>query len=378
MFHQTNFTFNEELAIREEGATRHIILHHSEVTSPHTAADIHQWHQNKGWAGIGYHYFIAKDGDVYEGRPRDTVGAHTKGHNRDSVGICFEGDFNKEELCEAQERAAVKLITILSIAYPDADLHRHHDFNPDKSCPGKNFPFERLYQRVVKSLERMGLPTFISQNSIFRAPRTYTFFDLHKIIQNLREDPKRQYLIEAYEACYGPITQDMEVEDFSFYQDYLIHFDTQTALKGLTLRTDMFSTAFHQRFEKGTEPQSLDPQASPDDIDLLQRLIFSFPGFSYELKPSEYANQYELHYILTHSKGTKAGTFHDMLWFQQRKILNILFRDCLIQEAKLVLSEKQNDEDAVSLREEIFQNRRERVDLYHEQVQHLLQQLGKA
>lgn len=155
MLHQTNFTFNEELVPREVGTTRYIILHHSEVRSPHTATDIHLWHQNKGWAGIGYHYFIAKDGEIYEGRPRHTVGAHTCGHNYDSIGVCFEGDFNKEQLSEKQETAAVKLLSLLSIAYPDAQLCCHSDFNNAKQCPGENFPFERIGRRVTECVWNM-------------------------------------------------------------------------------------------------------------------------------------------------------------------------------------------------------------------------------
>ena len=166
MFHQPNFTFNEELVPREKGATRYIILHHSEVSSPHTAADIHHWHQNKGWAGIGYHYFIAKDGEVYAGRPRHMVGAHTYGHNHESIGVCFEGDFNKEQLNEKQETVAVKLLSLLSIAYPDAQLCLHSDFNSIKQCPGTFFPFERMKRRVGKCVWNMlGISTNSNKSS---------------------------------------------------------------------------------------------------------------------------------------------------------------------------------------------------------------------
>ena len=63
MLHQLNLEFDEELKPRP--TTRYIILHHSEVASSHTVEDIHQWHKNKGWAGIGYHYFLDKEGEVY-------------------------------------------------------------------------------------------------------------------------------------------------------------------------------------------------------------------------------------------------------------------------------------------------------------------------
>ena len=153
MLHKLNLEFNEELKPRT--TTQYIILHHSEVASSHTAEDIHQWHKNKGWVGIGYHYFVDKEGEVYEGRPRETVGAHTRGHNDESIGVCFEGDFNKESMSEKQENAAIKLLTILSLVYNDAELRTHNDFNPDKNCPGKNFPFNRLLLVVADRKKRI-------------------------------------------------------------------------------------------------------------------------------------------------------------------------------------------------------------------------------
>lgn len=148
MFHHTNLKFNEMLVSRQPGATKFIILHHSEVSTPHDIFDMHQWHLNKGWAGIGYHYVIDENGEVFEGRPRNSIGAHTYGHNCDSIGVCFIGDFNKQEISEKQETAGVKLLATLSIAYPDAKLCRHSDFNNAKTCPGKKFPFERIMQRI--------------------------------------------------------------------------------------------------------------------------------------------------------------------------------------------------------------------------------------
>ena len=96
MLHHTNLNFTEDLQERAAGSTKYIILTHSEVTTPHTVADVHNWHQKKKWAGIGYHYFIDKKGEIFTGRPRNTTGAHTYGYNQQSVALCFEGDFNKE------------------------------------------------------------------------------------------------------------------------------------------------------------------------------------------------------------------------------------------------------------------------------------------
>ena len=148
MLHQTNLQFKEEMPRRDNKATKYVVLHHSEVSSRHTIKDVHQWHLKKGWAGFGYHYFIDKEGEIYEGRPVASVGAHLYGHNQDSVGICFEGDFNKEQMSGKQAGAAVMLIALLSLSYDNAKVVRHADLAKEKYCPGTNFPFETLCQKV--------------------------------------------------------------------------------------------------------------------------------------------------------------------------------------------------------------------------------------
>lgn len=121
MINRLDLRFNEELKPR--AFTDYIIFHHSGVKSRHTAKDIHQWHKNKGWAGIGYHYFIDKEGRIYECRPRDTVGAHAKGYNENSIGVCFEGDFNKETMTDAQcSDEVIRFLFFLGLTYPESQF----------------------------------------------------------------------------------------------------------------------------------------------------------------------------------------------------------------------------------------------------------------
>lgn len=144
MIHRANLTFSKKLKPRAVDSIKFFILHHSEVTASHTVEEVHRWHLNKGWAGIGYHYFISKAGEIYEGRPLDTVGAHTYGYNSNSVGVCFEGDFNKEEMGEKQLNAGVMLLCWLKQAYPEATIVRHGRLVKGKTCPGRHFPFDKL------------------------------------------------------------------------------------------------------------------------------------------------------------------------------------------------------------------------------------------
>ena len=71
--------------------TDFIALHHAEAVKC-TPQDIHSWHVSNGWTGIGYHFFVRKDGTIYRGRPLDVVGAHVQGMNSCSIGICAEGE----------------------------------------------------------------------------------------------------------------------------------------------------------------------------------------------------------------------------------------------------------------------------------------------
>ena len=79
--------FRNSLSVRK--STRCIVLHHADAEK-FSVYQCHACHLNNGWAGIGYHYYITKDGTIWEGRPDNTVGAHASGGNSDSIGICFD------------------------------------------------------------------------------------------------------------------------------------------------------------------------------------------------------------------------------------------------------------------------------------------------
>ena len=143
------FSFKNVLVKRTK--TEGIVLHHAAATKC-TVEDIHAWHLANGWAGIGYHFFVRKDGTVYSGRPIDTVGAHTVGMNDKSVGICFEGNFEKEEMPEAQKKAGAELVTYVIGIYPGVEISKHKDHNAT-ACPGKNFPFNYIAKGVITKPE---------------------------------------------------------------------------------------------------------------------------------------------------------------------------------------------------------------------------------
>lgn len=103
-------------------------------------ATIRRWHvKDRGWKDIGYHYVIYIDGSVHEGRPVAQAGAHTSGHNADSIGITYVGGCDakmkaKDTLNEAQEAAMVSLIKALRDEHGKMSLHGHNEFAA-KACP---------------------------------------------------------------------------------------------------------------------------------------------------------------------------------------------------------------------------------------------------
>lgn len=117
-----------------------IVLHHSDGYG--TPEEIHQMHINKGWAGIGYHFYIRLDGTIYPGRPLEMRGAHTLNYNHCTVGVCCEGRYNEDGavMPKAQMDSLHDVLRYLKAIYPHADIKCHRDYNAT-ACPGKFFPF---------------------------------------------------------------------------------------------------------------------------------------------------------------------------------------------------------------------------------------------
>ena len=118
-----------------------IILHCSATREGQafTAKDIDRWHRRQGFQMIGYHYVILLDGTVEIGRPEEKPGAHTYGHNANSIGICYIGGLDQDgKPCDTrtpQQRQAMKqLIADLLRKFPNATVHGHREF-ANKDCP---------------------------------------------------------------------------------------------------------------------------------------------------------------------------------------------------------------------------------------------------
>ena len=107
-----------------------------------TVDEIRDWHVNgNGWSDIGYHYVIYLDGSVHIGRPLSKVGAHCKGYNRGSIGICYIGGVDADDVKRAEDTrtpeqkiALRALVDGLRGIYPHITVHGHNEFS-SKACP---------------------------------------------------------------------------------------------------------------------------------------------------------------------------------------------------------------------------------------------------
>ena len=116
-----------------------------------TVEDIRRWHLKRGFIDCGYHYVVEQDGTISTGRPLSSIGAHCRGHNSHSIGICYVGGLDKgghpaDTRNEAQKRVLRELLTQLHQDYPKAIILGHRDLSPDLNHDGKITPNEFIKQ----------------------------------------------------------------------------------------------------------------------------------------------------------------------------------------------------------------------------------------
>ena len=167
-----------------------------------TVEDITRWHKARGFATIGYHYVIYRDGSIHEGRPLEQIGAHCVGHNKHSIGVCYiggcasDGKTPKDTRTPEQKEALLSLLRRLKARFPNATIHGHRDFAA-KACPSFDARSEfrslavtillafslmllsscRSTKRVVKEKAEVAMQQTVSQSA--------TSFATDKFLQNI-------------------------------------------------------------------------------------------------------------------------------------------------------------------------------------------------
>lgn len=124
--------------------TTAVVLHHAAASSA-TVWDINDWHLDRGFNGIGYHYYVRKDGCVYHGRPEWALGAHAIGANDWSIGVCCEGDYMTEIMPDAQINSLKALLRDIMSRYGELLIKQHKEVS-STDCPGDRFPWAEVEQ----------------------------------------------------------------------------------------------------------------------------------------------------------------------------------------------------------------------------------------
>ena len=123
----------------------HISVHFSD--SPHKHHDnvesIRQWHLERGWSDIGYHYIITKNGDIETGRPIQRVPAAVKGHNRGNIAICLTGrDYFSPSQFRSLRRLVENLMFAWEITKENVKGHNEYSGHETRGCP--NFDVKQV------------------------------------------------------------------------------------------------------------------------------------------------------------------------------------------------------------------------------------------
>jgi len=140
------------------------IIIHCSATKENETYSIEQLkrdHLSRGFSDIGYHFYITREGMILSCRPLIKIGAHCKGFNSDSIGVCYEGGLDvygklKDTRTPLQKEALKGVVRDLKDIYPAInEVKGHRDYSPDlnedgkitsnewmKGCPGFNVETE--------------------------------------------------------------------------------------------------------------------------------------------------------------------------------------------------------------------------------------------
>jgi len=107
-----------------------------------SAEEIKSWHLERGFSDIGYHYIIHLDGSISYGRNIDKIGAHSRGQNKMSIGVCYIGGLDecldpKDTRTPQQKESLLILLKTLKKLHSKAVIYGHRDFS-EKACPSFN------------------------------------------------------------------------------------------------------------------------------------------------------------------------------------------------------------------------------------------------
>ncbi|MCO7223570.1 N-acetylmuramoyl-L-alanine amidase [Pleionea sp. CnH1-48] len=151
----------------------YIVIHTAAFRGKNCDADtIDRWHRARGWSGIGYHFVILNnrhkdkaDGTLEKGRELSRMGAHARGINHRSVGICCIGHGDYDDFTDAQKTTLFQLVNRLMTQFdiPIEKVIGHREINSlvdqgvvsssyrtSKSCPGNKVDMHQIREAIAE------------------------------------------------------------------------------------------------------------------------------------------------------------------------------------------------------------------------------------
>jgi N-acetyl-anhydromuramyl-L-alanine amidase AmpD len=142
---------------------RQVVIHHTATGPTITPQRLAEYQVNTlNKAGIVYHFVVAADGQIYHTNRLETVSDHAYSRNRESVGVCFPGNFTNtiptQPQIESGGRLCAWLLAVLGLS--PSDLVGLGEFVNTQS-PGKQWLKgqrwkDQLLAEVEKALETGG------------------------------------------------------------------------------------------------------------------------------------------------------------------------------------------------------------------------------
>ena len=162
---EVKLKFREGMEKRSK-VLEYIVIHHTASTRDMTVQEIHQLHLNQGenWKGIGYHFYIDKQGIIWRGRPEEMSGSHALDYNFVSLGICLSGNFEIEKPTDNQLKSLSELLQHLKQKYGNVQVVGHRDLNAT-ACPGKNL-YSKLGSVIANAKKDEYVKVFMSNNKL--------------------------------------------------------------------------------------------------------------------------------------------------------------------------------------------------------------------
>lgn len=161
-----NFSWERDLS-----QVNFLVIHHTSTPDTQTPKEIAQSHiNNNGWAGIGYHFLIDKQGLVYYVGDISTARANVANLNEQVVGIGLIGNFSTQAPSDEQLESTHKLCEFF-LNYPALpnltswDCVKGHKELPNQTtnCPGESWD---LWKTQIVEGVNVEIPSTILQSQV--------------------------------------------------------------------------------------------------------------------------------------------------------------------------------------------------------------------